>query len=63
VIDRLAWKVCDFPTDVQTILAIGCGAGLELAFLRACAPTAKVEFRKADVFEFLEQTPERFDVV
>jgi SAM-dependent methyltransferase len=39
---RLAWKVAEVPADARSILAIGCGDGLELIFLRAAAPHARI---------------------
>jgi SAM-dependent methyltransferase len=39
---RLAWKVAGVPADTRSILDIGCGDGLELIFLRAAAPHARI---------------------
>ena len=42
IFDRLAWKFRDVPAGTQRILDIGCGDGLELVFLRAAAPEARI---------------------
>ncbi len=37
-----AWKMCLVPADRETVLALGCGAGEELATLRARLPKASI---------------------
>lgn len=38
----IAWKFRAIPPQVTNILDVGCGAGIELLFLRACAPEARI---------------------
>lgn len=42
VVARLAWKFRDVRPETRTILDIGCGNGMELVFLRAAAPDARI---------------------
>ncbi len=42
LMDRFAWKVSEIPADTRAILDIGCGDGIELAFLHAAAPDARI---------------------
>ncbi len=41
-IDRFAWKTTEIPPDAKSILDIGCGDGIELVFLHAAAPNARI---------------------
>jgi SAM-dependent methyltransferase len=42
-IDRFGWKVTEIPLDTTSIFDIGCGDGIELAFLHAAAPNARIK--------------------
>lgn len=41
-LDDFAWEVNKVPRDRRNVLAIGCGSGIELLFLRAVLPDAKL---------------------
>jgi SAM-dependent methyltransferase len=42
LIDDFAWEVNLVPRTIKNILCVGCGDGMELVFLRAILPNAKI---------------------
>lgn len=41
-LESRAWKMCLVPADCESVLALGCGAGMEIAALRARLPKARI---------------------